>query len=359
MAIQFAHLNGYDWEPPQADDPDGAETYEVVIGAAQSIIPVPALAAWVEDRLVSAPPPLPKNLTDSGSLVIYPAEYVGEFPYENHAIHVGNLTIRDVHGYNPASVYVRRISGKTDAVTVAEIIISVVGDQYAQEELDAENAEAERYPLGPKEFWRARMVGNYLYGTDRHPMTDEEFEQEWDEEVADDDTGHNLSDSESRPGGLSVAIGWIEGIHSGAPVERLWEPLDDNLRLCVAQAYVLNSDGMPDAERAAAIAERKSMHPEFQNMMEQTVANWREVYSTLANGVAYLANPEPVGPDLEYLALLEPLYAGAIDQPTPAHSFIVRRVDGEWLIAATARRLPVPGWPPSEQVIPGLRADGN
>ena len=53
-------------------------------------------------------------------------------------------------GYNPASVYVRRGSGKTDAVSGAEIIISAVGDQYAQEELDAENAEAERYPLGPR-----------------------------------------------------------------------------------------------------------------------------------------------------------------------------------------------------------------
>lgn len=94
-------------------------------------------------------------------MAIYPAEYVGDLPYENHAIQVGSYLIRDVSGYNPASVYVRRGSGKTDAVSVAEIIISAVGDQYAQEELDAENAEAERYPLGPKEFWRTRMVVNY------------------------------------------------------------------------------------------------------------------------------------------------------------------------------------------------------
>ena len=114
-------------------------------------------------------------------MVIYPAEYIGELLYDNHAIQVGQHLIRDVYGYNPASVYVRRMSGKDESVTVAEIIISAVGDQYAQEELDAENAEAERYPLGPKEFWRARMVGNYLYGPDQHPMTNAEFEQDWDE----------------------------------------------------------------------------------------------------------------------------------------------------------------------------------
>jgi hypothetical protein len=141
-----------------------------------------------------------------------------------------------------------------------------VGDQYAQEELDAENAEAERYPLGPKEFWRARMVVNYLYGPDRHPMT---------------------------------------------------------------------------------------------IMMEQHVNHWRQVYASLAAGVAYLGGPEIVGPNMEFVALFEPYYAGEPDEPTPGHSFIVRHVNGEWLIAANARRLPVPGWPPSEETIPGLRADGN
>ena len=68
---------------------------------------------------------------------------------------------------------------KTDGVSVAKIIISVVGDRYAQEEVDGENLEAERYPLGVKEVWRARLVGNATYGRDQHPMTDEEFETEW------------------------------------------------------------------------------------------------------------------------------------------------------------------------------------
>jgi hypothetical protein len=52
----------------------------------------------------------------------------------------------------------------------------------AQEELDEENREAERYPLGPKAYWRSKMVGKYTYGLDQHLMTDEEFEQEWAEE---------------------------------------------------------------------------------------------------------------------------------------------------------------------------------
>jgi hypothetical protein len=38
----------------------------------------------------------------------------------------------------------------------------------------------------------------------------------------------------------------------------------------------------------------------------------------------------------------------------PAHTFITRLEADDWLIAALSRRLPVPGWPPIEEVIPGL-----
>lgn len=180
-AILFANLNGWDWQPPAADDPDGAETAEVVEAAAAGGIPLAALAAWVDDRLMDVSPPVPPGLPERQALVIYPAEYIGALPYENHTVHVGDLVIHDVHGYNPAGVYLRRISGKTQGISVAEIIISVVGDSYAQEELDAENAEAERYPLGAKEYWRARLVGKAAYGPDDHLLTDQEFEADWSE----------------------------------------------------------------------------------------------------------------------------------------------------------------------------------
>jgi death on curing protein len=178
-AILFAALNGYRWIPPYEDDPDGTETAEVVEAVAARSIPLGALSAWVELRLDEVPPSLPERLTERPPLVIYPAEYVGGLAYADNTIEVGDLKIHDVHGYNPAGVYVRRISGKTDGISVAEIIISVVGDGYAQEELDAENAEAERYPLGVKEYWRSRLVGKATYGVDGHPLTDEEFEADW------------------------------------------------------------------------------------------------------------------------------------------------------------------------------------
>jgi hypothetical protein len=74
---------------------------------------------------------------------VYPAEHVGALPYADNVIELGDLAVHHMSGYNLAGVYVRRISGKTKGISVAEIIISVVGDRYAQEELDAENAEAQ------------------------------------------------------------------------------------------------------------------------------------------------------------------------------------------------------------------------
>jgi prophage maintenance system killer protein len=40
-AILFANLNGLDWEPPEADDPDGKETAEIVEATAASKVPSP------------------------------------------------------------------------------------------------------------------------------------------------------------------------------------------------------------------------------------------------------------------------------------------------------------------------------
>jgi death on curing protein len=57
-AILFADLNGYRWDPPAGDLPDGSESAEIVERASMRSIPLESLSAWVADRLVrlSGPP---------------------------------------------------------------------------------------------------------------------------------------------------------------------------------------------------------------------------------------------------------------------------------------------------------------
>lgn len=107
---------------------------------------------------------------------ILPAEYVGTAEPKDGFLDIGGVQIAWDRGN--VGVYVRR---RSSDLSVIEIAIAS-HDGLAQEELDVENAEAERYPLGKKEYWRSKMVGKYLTGPDQHPMTDDEFEAEWDED---------------------------------------------------------------------------------------------------------------------------------------------------------------------------------
>ena len=76
---------------------------------------------------------------------------------------------------NTVGVYVCRFS--TD-LSVAEIHIAQ-HDGLASAELEFQNEQADIYPLGPKEYWRTELVGKAICGIDKHAMTNEEFEDDW------------------------------------------------------------------------------------------------------------------------------------------------------------------------------------
>jgi predicted nucleic acid-binding protein len=169
-------------------------------------------------------------------------------------------------------------------------------------------------------------------------------------------------------GGTAVVFEWLTRIAEASPaVELIWGSLDDPLRLCMAQSWLLGSaevtadDPQRDAQ-AEQLSARKSTHPLFEQFYSWLVAHYQNVYSAIDGKPCLVGTTETVGVDLELIAFSSEEYVGSYKarEPFPAHSFITRHVgEGEWVIAANARRLPVPGWPPTEQVIPGLLIDGN
>jgi len=116
---------------------------------------------------------------------ILPAECVGVATQnDDGTLDIGGLSVQLGKVWwndNQIAVYVRRLNHD---LTVIEIHMAH-HDGLAQEELDTQNEEAQRYPLGPKEYWRSQQVGKWTYGADGHLMTNEEFEADWDE--SDDD----------------------------------------------------------------------------------------------------------------------------------------------------------------------------
>lgn len=119
-------------------------------------------------------------MTEQDMTYILPAEFVGNAEIKDGRLDVGGVKLqvgRWGHSGQGISVYVRRSSKD---LTIMEIHMTR-HDGLAQEELDQENLEAERYPLGPKEYWREKMVGKYTMGSDGRFMTNEDFEEDWDE----------------------------------------------------------------------------------------------------------------------------------------------------------------------------------
>jgi predicted nucleic acid-binding protein len=169
-------------------------------------------------------------------------------------------------------------------------------------------------------------------------------------------------------GGTALVFEWLSRIaDDNPPVELIWDSLDCPLRLAMVQSWLLWTGAVTadhphrDAE-ADQLSARQSTHPLFETFYSWLVEHCQDVYGAIDGKPCLVGTTETVGVDLELIVFSSEKYVGsyAPGEQIPAHSFITRHVgEGEWVIAANARRMPVPGWPPTEQVLPGLLIDGN
>ena len=169
-------------------------------------------------------------------------------------------------------------------------------------------------------------------------------------------------------GGTALVLSWLTELAVEEPaVELIWGALDTPLRLAMAQSWLLGSGHVmvddPDSEAIAeALSAADGLHALFAPMYEWLLSHFRHVYSGI-DGNPYLSNAtEVVGVEMELIAVTSKDHVGvhAAGVGVPMHSFITRHVnDDKWVIAANARRLPVPGWPPTERTLQGLLVDGN
>lgn len=159
-------------------------------------------------------------------------------------------------------------------------------------------------------------------------------------------------------GPVAVVHAFVSAILDDADYGRAWMLADHNWRLCRAQAWIWNNRDHPvvspfDRDEAArGLAELDSVHPLWTDFavteLEQLAEAWSD--PDLRNYGAGSASRKVEDGEIVILIDLSEHPHGAIAVgPTPVTgvSFLVREVDGSWLLANLAGdRSPVPGWPP-------------
>lgn len=156
-------------------------------------------------------------------------------------------------------------------------------------------------------------------------------------------------------GGTEIAHEWLTRLRHED--DALWFTLDENLRLCLAQGWLMatgRDEPRKRDKRAAALV--SGIHKRFPAMLHDLVEHWQRVYEDLDYTPAIVDVTDLVAPDMEMVMFTRQEFVGpySAGDLIPTHSFITHYVDGVWKIAATSRRLPVPGWPPAESEVAGL-----
>lgn len=151
------------------------------------------------------------------------------------------------------------------------------------------------------------------------------------------------------PAAAGVVGRWIDDLFAAQPPIALWAALDEPLRLALAQGWIW-SRGYVDDHAAHAMAEPWPDHAEFDEMFGALVEQWRYRYADLRGGFGIVGGTRVAGVDTEMVLITDTASAGESppDVTVRVQPFLTRFTGGEWLIAATGRRLPIPGWPPTE-----------
>jgi hypothetical protein len=145
-------------------------------------------------------------------------------------------------------------------------------------------------------------------------------------------------------------------------MRELWEELEPNLRLVLAQAWIFaNRDhpriaGLDRDELASELAKPRPRHRLIRDFFATQLDEFRHSYRAYNEETWGAAErPRRFGMDTELVILME-TGGDRIDwQPDmslPAFPFLLRRILGRWRISNFRPEFPIPGWPPTSDPLP-------
>lgn len=162
-------------------------------------------------------------------------------------------------------------------------------------------------------------------------------------------------------GPVAAVYAWLDFIKSDN-FASAWEGMDDNFRLCRAQAWLWmnrNHDDIAvlnleqEAQRLVAVPSRSFLWSDFAvTELDQLHQAWRRFFDAYEAGTLGAASQSRViGPDLEVVVLQDTGTKEAVVYEgetliRDAFVFTLRMTSDGWKVAAYGDHLPAPGWPP-------------
>ena len=162
-------------------------------------------------------------------------------------------------------------------------------------------------------------------------------------------------------GPVSAVYAWLDLIKAG-DFASAWTRMDDNLRLCRAQAWlwanrkhedIASRNLEQEARHLVELPSRSAFWSDFAaTELDQLYESWERFLDANEDGTLGAASHSRVmGPELEIVVLQDTGTQGTViyDQDTlilDAFVFTLRLADGGWKVAAYGDFIPTPGWPP-------------
>jgi hypothetical protein len=176
-------------------------------------------------------------------------------------------------------------------------------------------------------------------------------------ETGDGDLAPLLRVLRGSPGAVPVALGsrpedaardWQIDLYLGN-AGAVWKGLDDNLRLALAQDWILANSDHPQVREhdrdtlAKALSEARPRLALAHRMIEGRMEVLRDHYATMDPSFwGPVANPQPL--DTEHVVVVLAPTEGAGEERT----LLMRSTGSTWLVANFRAAFVLPGWPPRQ-----------
>ena len=152
---------------------------------------------------------------------------------------------------------------------------------------------------------------------------------------------------------------WLDIVFGASDLAAAWPLTDEPLRLALAQSWIVLEADRPEVDAvdrdvlAALLAEpSQPAHPHWHEFAGWRVIRWREVlpeYVSVADLRGIVSGDRPLTADIEEVWVTQASESTVSEGvKVEAQRFLVRHVDGVWLLAGIGGVLPIPGWPPTE-----------